>query len=86
MMDEDRYVDLVSEIRGVAHQVDWVITTEKCYVRKTWMKYLVDLHAVVDDSISVKEWHDISHHLKDILLEKLPQLANVLIHIEPNHL
>jgi cation diffusion facilitator family transporter len=83
MMDENAHEDIVTEIRVIAHQVDWVIITEKCYVRKTWMKYLVDLHVVVDNNISVKEWHDISHRLKDTLLAKKPELANVLIHIEP---
>jgi divalent metal cation (Fe/Co/Zn/Cd) transporter len=48
------------------------------------MKYHVDLHALVDANLSVKEGHDISHLLKDTLLRELPQLGQVLIHIEPH--
>jgi divalent metal cation (Fe/Co/Zn/Cd) transporter len=48
------------------------------------MVYHVDLHATVDATISVKDGHDIAHHLKDTLREKIPQLGHVLIHIEPN--
>jgi cation diffusion facilitator family transporter len=84
IMDEHLYDDLVEEIRKVSHQVKGVIDTEKCFIRKAGMKFHVDLHAIVDATISVKEGHDISHRLKDTLREEIPQLGHVLIHIEPN--
>jgi divalent metal cation (Fe/Co/Zn/Cd) transporter len=49
------------------------------------MKYHVDLHAIVNSQITVKEGHDISHLLKDTLRAKIPELGHVLIHIEPSH-
>jgi cation diffusion facilitator family transporter len=84
IMDEHLYDDLVEEIRTVSHKVKGVIDTEKCFIRKAGMKYHVDLHAIVDATISVKEGHNISHRLKDTLREEIPQLGHVLIHIEPN--
>jgi cation diffusion facilitator family transporter len=84
IMDEHLYDDLVEEIRTVSNKVKGVIDTEKCFIRKAGMKYHVDLHAIVDSNISVKEGHDISHRLKDTLREEIPQLGHVLIHIEPN--
>lgn len=48
------------------------------------MKYHVDLHAIVNGSISVKEGHHIAHQLKDHLRNEIPNLGHVLIHIEPN--
>lgn len=84
IMDEHLYDDLVVNIRQVSLTVDGVIDTEKCYVRKAGMQYHIDLHAIVDGNISVREGHDISHRLQDTLRAKLPELANVLIHIEPN--
>ncbi|OOG68883.1 cation diffusion facilitator family transporter [Flavobacterium sp. A45] len=84
IMDEHLYDDLVEEIRQVSHQVDGIIDTEKCFIRKAGMKYHVDLHARVNGDISVKEGHDLSHLLKDTLREKIPELGHVLIHIEPN--
>lgn len=84
IMDEHLYDDLIDEIRQVSHEVEGVITTEKCFIRKAGMKYHVDLHAVVEASITVKKGHDIAHKLKDTLREKIPQLGHVLIHIEPN--
>ena len=82
-MDEHLYDDLVASIRRISLTVDGVIATEKCFVRKAGLKYHVDLHATVDANITVKEGHDIAHHLKDTLRRDLPQLGHVLIHIEP---
>lgn len=84
IMDEHLYDDLILDIRHVSHKVDGLIDTEKCFIRKAGMKYHVDLHAVVNANISVKEGHDIAHKLKDTLREQIPQLGHVLIHIEPN--
>jgi cation diffusion facilitator family transporter len=84
IMDEHLYDDLVVNIRQVSKLVDGIIDTEKCHIRKAGMKYHVDLHARVNGDISVKEGHDLSHKLKDTLRDKIPELGNVLIHIEPN--
>ena len=84
IMDEHLYDDLLEEIREESIKVKGVIGTEKCFIRKAGMKYHVDLHAIVDGEISVKEGHDISHRLKDHLRNEIPNLGHVLIHIEPN--
>lgn len=85
IMDEQVYDDLIIEIRAKSIKVEGVIDTEKCYVRKAGMRFHVDLHAIVDSEISVKEGHDISHKLKDYLQKEIPSLGKVLIHIEPNN-
>ena len=83
VMDEHMYDDLIEEIRGYAQNIPGVQDTEKCFVRKAGMTYHVDLHIGVKGSITVEEGHDISHNVKNELLLKLPQIADVLIHIEP---
>jgi len=83
IMDEHLNEDLIIEIRKVALQVNGVVNTEKCFIRKAGMKYHVDLHAIVNAKISVKEGHEISHLLKDTLRAEIPELGQVLIHIEP---
>jgi cation diffusion facilitator family transporter len=85
IMDEHLNEDLIVEIRKVAQQVDGVVNTEKCFIRKAGMKYHVDLHAIVNANITVKEGHEISHVLKDTLREEIPELGHVLIHIEPTN-
>ncbi len=84
IMDESLNEDLVEEIRKIAITVNGVLGTEKCYIRKSGLKFYVDLHASVNGDLSVKEGHFIAHQLKDKLMEKLPTLGDVLIHIEPN--
>lgn len=83
IMDEHVYDDVIESIRTVALDVHGIIATEKCFIRKAGMQYHVDLHAIVDGTISVKQGHDLSHALKDALKEKIPQIGHVLIHIEP---
>jgi cation diffusion facilitator family transporter len=84
IMDEHRYDDLVENIRQESLKVDGIIGTEKCFIRKAGMKYHVDLHAIVDATITVKEGHDLAHKLKDTLRSEILELGHVLIHIEPN--
>ena len=83
LMDEQRHDALVADIRRVAAGVDGVVGTEKCFVRKTGMAHHVDLHLVVDGSISVRAGHGIAHRLKGELMDELPELTDVLIHVEP---
>jgi cation diffusion facilitator family transporter len=85
IMDEHLYDDLVHKIRTISSNVEGIIATEKCFIRKSGMRYHVDLHAVVDADISVKEGHDLAHLLKDTLQKELFELGHVLIHIEPSN-
>lgn len=84
VMDEHLYDELQEEIRTVSLSVNGILDTEKCFVRKAGLTYHVDLHAIVDRNISVKEGHRLSHLLKDKLQEEIPNLGQVLIHIEPD--
>ncbi len=84
IMDEHFYDDLIFDIRRTAGNVVGVIATEKCNVRKFGLKYHIDLHATVDANITVKEGHDIAHNLTKELKDKLPEIADVLVHIEPD--
>lgn len=83
IMDENLYEDLIDEIRRIALTVEGILGTEKCLIRKSGMKYLVDLHATVDANISVRQGHTLAHRLKDKLQEEIPEIEFILIHIEP---
>jgi cation diffusion facilitator family transporter len=84
IMDEHLYDDLILDIRKKSMEVEGVVGTEKCFIRKSGMIYHVDLHAIVDGEISVKAGHEIAHYLKDHLRQEMPNLGHVLIHIEPD--
>ena len=84
VMDENTHQVLISKIRKLSVEVEGIIATEKCLIRKSGMSYLVDLHAVVDGQITVEKGHELAHDLKDHLLKSLPEISDVLIHIEPD--
>ncbi len=84
IMDEHLHDDLVVEIRQLAKKVDGVVDTEKCFIRKTGMTFWVDLHLIVDGNLTVKEGHEIAHNVKDTIRNELPEIAEVLMHVEPD--
>lgn len=84
IMDENLYQDLIADIRINSLKVEGILGTEKCFVRKLGTKHLVDLHAIVNGDITVKEGHILAHTLQAYLQQEMPQLGNILIHIEPN--
>lgn len=86
ILDEHLYDDMIEHIRKIATTVEGVMDTEKCFVRKTGMTYLVDLHMTVKGSLTVSEGHEIAHRLKDAIIKEIPEIADVLIHTEPDDL
>lgn len=84
IMDEQLYDVLVEQIRSKSLEVEGILDTEKCFVRKTGMKYHVDLHIIVDANLTVRDGHHLAHILKDYLKSEFIQLADVHIHVEPN--
>ena len=84
IMDEHLHDDLIDQIRKSSSVIDGVVGTEKCLVRKMGMNYIVDLHVIVDGRLSVVEGHSIAHSVKDKLKIDLPEVTDILIHIEPD--
>lgn len=58
-------------------------STHKIRTRKMGSCVFVDLHVLVDGNISVKEGHCIAHSVQNILKETIPDLIDVVVHIEP---
>ena len=83
IMDEHLYDELQDLVREVATGVNGIMDTEKCFIRKAGLKYHVDLHAIVDGTITVREGHRLAHILEDTLRSRIRNLGHVLIHIEP---
>jgi cation diffusion facilitator family transporter len=84
IMDEHLHDDLIDQIRKSSSLINGVVGTEKCLVRKMGMNYIVDLHVIVDGKLSVVEGHSIAHSVKDKLKIDLPEVTDILIHIEPD--
>ncbi len=70
-------------VRTAALKVMGVRGIEKCRIRKLGIDYYVDLHVQVDGDLLVRDGHAIAHAVKDMVCEGLPEIADVLVHIEP---
>jgi cation diffusion facilitator family transporter len=79
-MPDDRLMD---EIRRAASEVEGVRGVEKCYARKTGLRYHVDLHLEVDPDMTVRQSHEIAHQARLHILKSLDWVADVLVHVEP---
>jgi cation diffusion facilitator family transporter len=79
-MPDPRRMD---EIRAAAATVAGVRGVEKCFARKTGLRYHVDLHLEVDPEMTVRRSHEIAHQVQLRIKEKLDWVADVLVHVEP---
>lgn len=83
LMDAAPSRNLVAEIRSAASTVHGVKTVEKCIVRKMGFQYFVDMHVEVDPQMTVQKGHEIAHHVKDKVRAAVPEVHDVLVHVEP---
>lgn len=74
-----------TRVREVAGAVDGVRLIEKCRIRKSGLGLLMDIHVVVEGSLTVREGHTIAHRVKDALMTTtdLP-VHDVVVHVEPD--
>ena len=73
----------MDEVRATAATVAGVRGVEKCFARKTGLRYHVDLHLEVDPEMTVRRSHEIAHQVQLRIKEKLDWVADVLVHVEP---
>ncbi len=79
-MPDNRHM---KQIREAAYTVAGVRGVEKCFARKTGMRYHVDLHLEVDPEMTVRQSHEIAHKVQLRIVESLDWVADVLVHVEP---
>lgn len=72
-----------AQVTALAARVPGILGLDKCFVRKMGFTYYVDLHIVVRGDLTVRQGHLLSHKVEDEILRALPQVAEVLVHVEP---
>jgi cation diffusion facilitator family transporter len=83
LMDTSPGSDFQAQIQKIASEIGEVQRVEKCLVRKMGYQYFVDMHIEVDPSMPVSRAHDIAHQVKNRIRAAIPEVADVLVHIEP---
>lgn len=81
---DQRPAAVPEQAAGVARQVPGVLDVEQAHARKAGTRYWVDMHVEVDPNLSVAEAHVISGKVKAAVRSAMPEVAGVLIHIEPH--
>jgi divalent metal cation (Fe/Co/Zn/Cd) transporter len=84
LMDTMPNEERMAELRRLTEEMPRVRGVEKCFARKTGLHYHVDIHLEVDPDLTVKESHDIATQARFQIREKLPWVADVLVHVEPS--
>ncbi|HVV01387.1 MAG TPA: cation diffusion facilitator family transporter [Verrucomicrobiae bacterium] len=84
LMDRTPGGGMSHEIEKLGAGVPGVDLVEKCYVRKMGNQYYADMHVQVDPEMTVQHSHDIAHEVKNRIRERLPNVSDVLVHIEPS--
>jgi cation diffusion facilitator family transporter len=76
-------LELADAVRAAAESVDGVCATEQIAVRKSGLSYRATLHVQADPSLSLHEAHILSGRVKGAIRSAVPQVAYVLVHMEP---
>lgn len=73
------------QIVELAQSVSGVLSVHKVRTRRSGAGLYVDLHALVDGNMTVCAGHDIATQLQRKLIVDGPSVADVVVHIEPEH-
>jgi cation diffusion facilitator family transporter len=84
LMDTMPPAPFLDRVRAAAARVDGARGVEKCWARKTGLRYHVDLHLEVDPAISVAESHGIAEQVRHQIRRDVADVADVLVHVEPS--
>lgn len=82
LMDESPGDEVVARVRAIAGRVPGVEAIEKTVVRKTGLRYHIEIHVQADGAVSLDRAHAIGGHVKAVLRQELPG-AGVVVHMEP---
>jgi cation diffusion facilitator family transporter len=83
LMDRAPEQGLLEEVSRVARDVDGVRQTEKILARRVGGRHRVVLHVQADPRLSLREAHDLGGRVRSRIVEEVPSVVDVLVHMEP---
>jgi len=83
LMDEAPDRSVKERVLEAACAVGGVRNVENLKVRRSGLGFYVDLHVQADPGISLEDAHEIAATVKYAILEAVPSVAGVLVHMEP---
>lgn len=82
LIDTGLAEEQLMEIQKIALSVNEVRGLHQLRTRKMGISVLVDLHILVDPRLSVSEGHKISNAVRTRLMTNMPEVTEVLVHID----
>ena len=79
----DQIVVSEDDVRTVVTRVPSVLGCHQIRSRGSADHVFLDLHVWIDGAMPLTDAHEVSHRVKDRLMERYPQIADAIIHIEP---
>jgi cation diffusion facilitator family transporter len=79
----DAMVISEDDVRAVVQSVPQVLGCHHIRSRGSSDHVFLDLHVWMDGATPLTKAHAVSHSVKDLLMERYPQIADAIIHIEP---
>jgi cation diffusion facilitator family transporter len=79
----DEIVISEDDVRRVVQSVPTVLGCHQIRSRGSADHVFLDLHVWLDGNMPLTQAHALSHQVKDLLMEKYPQIQDAIIHIEP---
>ena len=83
LMDTMPDDSILERIRAAACEEDGARAVEKCWARKTGLRYHVDLHLEVDPDMPVVDAHGVAERVRHRIRRAVPAVQDVLVHVEP---
>jgi cation diffusion facilitator family transporter len=71
------------KIHGIALKTEGVLQVHDIRTRYISTSIQVDLHIVVEGSITVREGHDIADDVKARIIDAIPEVLDVIVHVDP---
>ena len=84
LLDEMPPVEVTDNIRALAESYPGIVGVDLIAGRKSGMHYLIDLHLVVPGEMKVTEAHYLGHQVKDWIMEAMPEIIGIVVHVEPD--
>lgn len=84
LMDRAPEPVVLRRVETVARAVEGVRAVEKIQARRAGIGYFIALHVEADPAMTLQEAHLLGHRVKDGILEAIPSVLDVLVHMEPH--
>lgn len=83
LIDVGAPTEIRKRIRTCAHKNEGVLQVHDIRTRYVSASIQVDLHIVVEGSITVREGHDIADNVKQCIIAEIEEVLDVIVHVDP---